>query len=82
MQTKLTLKLNKDSISRAKNYAYKNSRSLSKIVEDYFDNLTVKKDINQKNTSKLVRELKGVISLPKNYNRKKDYTEFLLKKYK
>lgn len=82
MQTKLTLKLNKESILRAKNYAYKNSRSLSKIVEDYFDNLTLKKDVKQKNTSKLVKELKGVISLPKNYNRKKDYSDYLLKKYK
>ncbi|MFA5405452.1 MAG: DUF6364 family protein [Ignavibacteria bacterium] len=82
MQTKLTLKLNKDSILRAKNYAYKNSRSLSKIVEDYFDNLTLEKDTKQKNVSKLVKELKGVISLPKNYNRKKDYTEYLFNKYK
>jgi hypothetical protein len=82
MQTKLTLKLNKDSISRAKNYAYKNSKSLSKMVEDYFDNITLKNNINQKSTSKLVKELKGVISLPKNYNRKKDYTGYLLKKYK
>ena len=82
MQKKLTLKLNKDSILRAKSYAYKNSRSLSKIVEDYFDNLTLEKEVNPDSTSKLVDELKGVINLPKNYNRKKDYTEYLLKKYK
>lgn len=82
MQTKLTLKLNKDSILRAKSYAYKNSKSLSKIVEDYFNHLTIEKDIKQTRTSKLVKELKGVISVPKNYDRKKDYAEYLFKKYK
>jgi hypothetical protein len=82
MQTKLTLKLNKSSILRAKNYAYKNSKSLSKIVEDYFDNLTVNKKINIKNKSGLVKKLKGIVKLPPNYDRKKDYSNYLTKKYK
>lgn len=82
MQKKLTLKLDKDSILRAKSYAYKNSKSLSKIVEDYFDNLTLNKNTGKKNDSDFVKELKGVITLPKSYNRKKDYTYYLLKKYK
>lgn len=82
MQTKLTLKLNKDSILRAKNYAYKNSKSLSKIVEDYFDNLTSDKKYISKNKSGLVKGLKGVVSIPKNTNIKKEYSNYLLKKYK
>ena len=81
MQKKLTLKLNKDSILRAKHYAYKNSRSLSKIVEDYFDNLTLESISGASVTSKITGNLKGVISLPKNYNSKKDYSDYLSKKY-
>ena len=82
MQTKLTIKLNKESILRAKNYAYKNSKSLSKLIEDYFDNLTNNKKIDIKNKSNLVKGLKGIISLPKNFNRKKDYSNYLNEKYK
>jgi hypothetical protein len=36
MNSKLTLKLNKDVIEKAKIYAHKNNISLSKMVEKYF----------------------------------------------
>lgn len=82
MQTKLTIKLDKDTILRAKNYAYKNSKSLSKLVEDYFDNLTSNKKNDIENKSNLVKELKGIISLPKGFNGKKEYSDYLNEKYK
>ena len=47
MNTKLTLKLNKRSIDRAKKYARKNKQSLSALVENYF-NLIVEKDNSDK----------------------------------
>ena len=37
MNTKLTLKLNKRAIDRAKRYAQKNKQSLSVMVENYFN---------------------------------------------
>jgi hypothetical protein len=43
MDTKLTLKLNADAISRAKRYAAKHKTSLSAMVEKYFEALTAKK---------------------------------------
>lgn len=81
MQTKLTLRLNKSSIQRAKNYAYKNSKSLSKIVEDYFDRLTTGHKVDIRKKSSLVKSLKGSIKISKNIDRKKDYTNYLIKKY-
>jgi hypothetical protein len=42
MEVKLTLKLNKSVIEKAKQYAKKRKRSLSKLVEDYFINLSSK----------------------------------------
>ena len=41
MDAKLTLKLKDDSISRAKKYVSSIGTSLSAIVEDFFDGLTL-----------------------------------------
>ena len=40
MDTKLTLRLDKEIIERAKEYANKNNISLSKIIESYLDAIT------------------------------------------
>jgi hypothetical protein len=61
METKLTLKLDKTVIETAKQYAEKNNRSLSKLVENFFRNLT-SSDVPQKRHSPLVESLTGMIS--------------------
>jgi hypothetical protein len=61
MDAKLTLKLDKTVIESAKEYAEHNKRSLSKLVENYFKNLTVK-NVPPKKHSPLVESLSGVIS--------------------
>jgi hypothetical protein len=61
METKLTLKLDKSVIESAKKYAKTNNRSLSKLVENYFRNLTVKNEPPRKH-SPLVESLTGIIS--------------------
>jgi hypothetical protein len=61
METKLTLKLDKSVIESAKKYAENNKRSLSKLVENYFRNLTIKNKPAQKH-SPLVESLSGIIS--------------------
>jgi len=81
MDTKLTLKLNNGIVNRAKEYAKEQGTSLSRMVEAYFDSLT-KKDKKKPKISPLVKSLSGVIKLPEDYDYKKDYAEYLAKKYK
>ena len=82
MDTKLTLKLNKSIIEKAKTYAEKNNTSLSQIVEKYFVALITEKKNESLKLTPLVKELSGVIKPEKIKNHKDDYTEYLIKKYK
>ena len=82
METKLTLKLDKAIISRAKTYAKKKQISLSKMVELYFKSLTEEDGKPEKKYSPLVQELSGIIDLNKENNIKDDYTNYLNEKYK
>jgi len=81
MDTKLTLKLNKDIIEKAKVYAKAKKTSLSALIENYLQKLTNDKK-SKKTITPLVKSLSGVISLPKDYNHKKDFTDYLTNKYK
>jgi len=81
MNTKLTLKLDKETIDRAKIYAESKKISLSKLIESYLQLLT-KASTTKDKISPLVESLSGVIELSKNYDDKEDYTDYLTKKYK
>ena len=81
MDTKLTLKLDKEIINRAKLYAESKKISLSKLIESYLQLLT-KESSTKDNISPLVESLSGIIELPKNYDDKDDYTDYLTQKYK
>ena len=59
MEVKLTLKLSKSVIEKAKQYAKKRKRSLSKLVEDYFTILSSKDPAENAKISPIVRELAG-----------------------
>jgi len=80
METKLTLKLDKNTIDQAKIYAKRNNISLSKMVEKYFKSLTEEK--TSKKNSKLVDELSRIISLNKEIDNKDEKLSYLLEKYK
>jgi uncharacterized protein DUF6364 len=84
MNTKLTLKLEQNTIEKAKDYAKAHGTSLSKIIENYLqkitDNNKGKKDKDK--ITPLVKSLSGIISLPKNFDYKKSYSDFLTNKYK
>jgi len=80
MNTKLTIKLDNDVISRAKRYAHHRRTSLSKMIESYLDAVT-KSESDDIEITPLVKSLSGVISLPKNYDYKKERTDYLVKKY-
>lgn len=81
MNTKLTLKLDKDIIERAKSYAKERQTSLSVLVANYFKSLYENKDESDLELSPLVKELSGIIELPENFNLKEDYTDYLIEKY-
>ena len=81
MDTKLTLKLDKEIINQAKLYAESKKISLSKLIESYLQMLT-KENSNSDNISPLVESLSGVIELPENYEDKDDYADYLKQKYK
>jgi len=79
MESKLTLKLDKDIIDHAKTYAKENNISLSKLIENYLHTVTIKRK-RKIEISPLVESLTGVIDLgEKDYQ--KDYTDFLSQKY-
>jgi Family of unknown function (DUF6364) len=81
MDTKLTLKLDQEIIHRAKEYAESKKISLSKLIESYLQLLT-KESSSKDNISPLVESLSGVIELPKKYDDKDDYANYLTEKYK
>jgi len=81
MDTKLTLKLDKEIINRAKDYAESKKISLSKLIESYLQLLT-KESSSKDKISPLVESLSGVIELPKKYDGKDDYANYLTEKYK
>jgi len=81
MDTKLTIRLKPNVIDRAKIFAKNNNISLSKIIEAYLDSLTKPKQVDVEITP-LVESLSGVIDLPKDYDYKEEYSNYLLEKYK
>lgn len=81
MNVKLTLKLNKRSIDKAKKYAKKNKQSLSGIVENYFNIISNQEILDEIEISPNVRELSGIINLSENVNLKESYGKHLETKY-
>lgn len=78
MNTKLTLNIDETIIEEAKFYAKSNSVSLSKLIENYLLSLTKKKEVTE-DVSPLVESLTGII--PKDFDHKKEYGDYLMKKY-
>jgi len=81
MDTKLTLKLDEGIIEKAKEYARTRKVSLSVLIESYLQKITSEKPSGKKITP-LVKSLSGIIHLPKDHDSKKDYTDYLINKYK
>ncbi|MBP0613668.1 hypothetical protein J8J42_11525 [Chryseobacterium sp. cx-311] len=78
MNTKLTLNLDKEIIEEAKIYAKSHRVSLSKLIENYLNSIT-RHSKNQSSISPLVESLTGII--PNDYDEKKDYRNYIDKKY-
>jgi hypothetical protein len=80
MDTKLTLKLKKEVIDRAKQYASEQKTSLSKLIESYLHVLT-SDPFEHSETSPLVKNLLGAIDDFDKINQQEEYVDYLAKKY-
>ena len=87
MKTKLTLVVEDEVIYNAKIYAKKKEESLSSLVENYLkavsesSKLKNPKKSNSKKAISLIEKYRGIISLPDDYDYKKEIGLYLLKKY-
>ncbi|HOT88899.1 MAG TPA: DUF6364 family protein [Bacteroidales bacterium] len=80
MNSKLTLKLDQETIELAKEYAKDKNISLSKMIENYL-RLIVRRKRHDIGISPLVESLSGIIK-GKNTKMEKEYVDYLSTKYK
>ncbi|MEI6050425.1 MAG: DUF6364 family protein [Bacteroidota bacterium] len=81
MDSKLTLSIDKDVARKAKVYAKSNGRSLSDLVENYLKLLTKNSSIEDSEYTPRVKSLLGCITLPEDFDYKKEVADYLTKKY-
>lgn len=80
MNSKLTLKLDEEVISRAKQYAKKRNVSLSRLIETYLDAISGNKPGPIESTP-LVKGLSGVIKLAEDFDYRKERGNQLERKH-
>ena len=85
MDSKLTLKLDKQVIDKAKVYASSQKRSLSRLIESYLKTLVDTDEAEIKNEieiSPFVKSLQTGVKIPADFDYKEAYGDYLSKKYK
>lgn len=82
MDTKLTLKLNQEVIEKAKRYASGQQMSLSRIVEAYLQTLVSENNTDEFEISPFVKSIATGTKIPAELDYKKEYSDYLIKKYK
>lgn len=82
MDTKLTLKLNKGVIEKAKEYASNKKMSLSRIIEVYLQSLTSEDKSLEFEISPFVKSIATGVEIPADLDYKKEYADYLTEKYK
>ena len=79
---KLTLKLKRSSIARAKAEAKKRGTSVSRMVEEYFDHIAPPAPSAKEGSSTPITDsLSGIVKLPADFDFKKERVKYLMKKY-
>ncbi|PIE88911.1 MAG: hypothetical protein CR997_13695 [Acidobacteria bacterium] len=83
MNTKLTLRLDKQVIEEAKAYAQQKQKSLSALVEQYFLFLTKSQKENSElsEISSTIQQMSGILDLRNTDESKESYADFLTEKY-
>ena len=85
MDAKLTLKLDKFVIDKAKEYATSHKMSLSRMIESYLKTLVDKDKPQSENDieiSPFVKSMRTGVKIPANYDYKEAYVDYLSDKYK
>ena len=82
MDTKLTLKLNKEVVDKAKMYASSRKKSLSRMVENYLKTIIEEEQNDEFEISPFIKSLQTGVKLPDDFDYKKDYRAYLTQKYK
>ena len=85
MDAKLTLKLDKYVIDKAKEYATSHKRSLSRMIESYLKILVDKDKPQSENDieiSPFVKSMRTGVKITANYDYKEAYVDYLADKYK
>jgi hypothetical protein len=85
MDAKLTVKLNKIVIDKAKEYASTQKRSLSRIIESYLNSLVSHSNTGSDDEiqiSDFVKSMSTGVHLPVDADSKKEYYDYLSEKYK
>lgn len=85
MDTKLTIKLDKYVIDKAKDYASSHKKSLSRLIESYLKSLVIQDnstDNKEIKISPFVKSISSGVSIPADLDYKKEYSDYLIEKYK
>ncbi len=85
MDAKLTLKLNKNVIEKAKKYAGKQNKSLSRMIEAYLKYLVSRENSDNEGTieiSPFVKSIRSGKSIPEDLDYKEMYRQHLFEKYR
>ena len=84
MDAKLTLKLDKDVIDKAKEYASSQNRSLSRLIESYLKSLINKEypqSLSDAEISPYVKSLRTGVNIPADIDHKKTRGDYLSEKH-
>lgn len=85
MDTKLTLKLDKFVIERAKEYASTNKMSLSRIIESYLKSLVIRNKNSDEpdiEISPFVKSMSTGVKIPADIDYKSELLNHLIEKHK
>lgn len=85
MDAKLTLRLNKEVIARAKEYAALRNKSLSRLIESYLLSIINKEQsqtVNDIEISPFVKSITSGVNIPGDLDYKKAYGDYLEEKHK
>jgi hypothetical protein len=80
MNTKLTLSVEKSIIDSAKLYAKKTGKSLSEIIQNYLEKLTLDEE-HESNLSSKLSKIVGAVELPKDFNEKEELRKYMENKH-
>ena len=85
MDVKLTLKLDKLVIDKAKEYASSHKKSLSRMIESYLKSLIDKNSNDPEDDfeiSPFVKSMQTRVKIPADFDYKNAYGDYLTEKYK